>query len=72
MSNQVKAGDLVYLKSDTSFKILMTVEGPTRSATLCGHSSVMDKGRVGCVWVDSNENVRHDDFGAASLTLRVD
>lgn len=74
MSNSIKVGDVVYLKSDHQHKIVMTVEGPPRarddlSAAMAHGQFQTRPGDVSCVWVDRNGNIRHDDFGAEALVL---
>jgi len=71
MSNTVKDGDIVCLRSDGTRKVVMTVEGPARGredyASVAAQQYVARPDDVSCVWVDSNGNVRHDDFGRVAL-----
>lgn len=70
--NEIKIGDVVCIKSDEKHYVVMTVEGPPRARD--DISAAMVHGQfqprvddVSCVWIDRNGNVRHDDFGSASL-----
>ncbi len=68
---EIKVGDIVCIKSDAHRKVLMTVEGDARrrrhDQSLASSTLATRPTDISCVWVDSNGNVLHDDFGLEAL-----